>query len=517
MKKISKKGISLIVLIITIVVIIILAAVVILTLTKNNPIESAKEAALKEDIRAYQDELNMYISKEYQQTQGKRDSKITATGYEKDITSQEYNNSVYKYLSGFKKKYENKIAIKDDRIAYVGNDLKERNILQNLNVYMSKLITVKYVNEDGEELKPREYISTFDGKYMIDSPEIEGYLPALTNIIGEVTTDSEVLVEYCTECGDLAYIGLDSEGNETDVDSNIVAYTVAGIGSCKNKNIVIPRTHNSKPVIKIKEKAFNGNKTIKNLIIQDNITNIESNALNNISNLKNIKINAENISNISGGAEVLELGESVKEVSSIGYNNLKTLIINSNNINLTAQKFISTSSKNFKNIIVNEGNTKFKVEDNVLYSKDGKILYLYPSGKEGKYEFPSSVEKIVNRAFINNTYINEIYIPETVKVINTYLFQGCTNLHYVTINAANIPGDIFNNSRSQKKLCFGTNVKSIGTGGSLYPDPNSVECEYFGTMEEWNKINKGKNWYKAWGGVKVISSVKCTDGVINLE
>ena len=87
MKKISKKGISLIVLIITIVVIIILAAVVILTLTKNNPIESAKEAALKEDIRAYQDELNMYISKEYQQTQGKRDSKITATGYEKDSSS----------------------------------------------------------------------------------------------------------------------------------------------------------------------------------------------------------------------------------------------------------------------------------------------------------------------------------------------------------------------------------------------------------------------------------------------
>ena len=44
MKKINNKGISLIVLIITIIVVIILAAVVILTLSKNNPIESAKEA-----------------------------------------------------------------------------------------------------------------------------------------------------------------------------------------------------------------------------------------------------------------------------------------------------------------------------------------------------------------------------------------------------------------------------------------------------------------------------------------
>ena len=59
-----KKGISLIVLIITIIVVIILAAVVILTLSKNNPIESAKEAAFKEDTRAYQDELNMYMKME---------------------------------------------------------------------------------------------------------------------------------------------------------------------------------------------------------------------------------------------------------------------------------------------------------------------------------------------------------------------------------------------------------------------------------------------------------------------
>ena len=48
MKK--KKGISLIVLIITIIVVIILVVTVILTITKNNPIESAKEAVFKEDV-----------------------------------------------------------------------------------------------------------------------------------------------------------------------------------------------------------------------------------------------------------------------------------------------------------------------------------------------------------------------------------------------------------------------------------------------------------------------------------
>lgn len=82
MKK--KKGISLIVLIVTIIVIIILAVTVILTVTKNNPIESAKEAVFKEDVRAFQDELNMYISKEYTSLQGNRDNKITAKKYGKN-------------------------------------------------------------------------------------------------------------------------------------------------------------------------------------------------------------------------------------------------------------------------------------------------------------------------------------------------------------------------------------------------------------------------------------------------
>ena len=60
-----KKGILLIVLIVTIIVIIILAAAVILTITKNNPVSSAKEATFKEDMTSIQDELSMYLSKKY--------------------------------------------------------------------------------------------------------------------------------------------------------------------------------------------------------------------------------------------------------------------------------------------------------------------------------------------------------------------------------------------------------------------------------------------------------------------
>ena len=90
----NKKGISLIVLIVTIIVIIILAAAVILTLSKNNPIESAREATFKEDVRAFQDELSLSISKEYTEKQRQRDEKITETEFDK----------IKEYIPSFTKK-----------------------------------------------------------------------------------------------------------------------------------------------------------------------------------------------------------------------------------------------------------------------------------------------------------------------------------------------------------------------------------------------------------------------------
>ena len=73
----QKRGISLIVLIVTIIVIIVLAAVVILTITKNNPVESAKEATFKEDVKTFQDDLALTVAKQYTDKQGQRDEKIS--------------------------------------------------------------------------------------------------------------------------------------------------------------------------------------------------------------------------------------------------------------------------------------------------------------------------------------------------------------------------------------------------------------------------------------------------------
>ena len=104
-----KKGISLIVLIITIIVIIILAAAVILTITKNNPVSSAKEATFKEDVAAMQDELSMYISKKYADN---------PTSFEKSTVNLSGDDMVTELPST--KKYKDKVSVIKGKLVWAG-------------------------------------------------------------------------------------------------------------------------------------------------------------------------------------------------------------------------------------------------------------------------------------------------------------------------------------------------------------------------------------------------------------
>ena len=124
----EKKGISLIVLIITIIVIIILAAAVILTITKNNPVDSAKEATFKEDVKAFQDDLSLTVAKEYTDMQGQRDEKISTSDYDE----------IKKYIPSFTEKYKGKFIIQDDQL--VGTDSlseKEKMWANDINISTS--------------------------------------------------------------------------------------------------------------------------------------------------------------------------------------------------------------------------------------------------------------------------------------------------------------------------------------------------------------------------------------------
>ena len=104
-----KRGILLIVLIITIIVIIILAAAVILTITKNNPVSSAKEATFKEDMSNIQDELSMYLSKKYTDN---------PTSFEKSNVNLSGDSMVTELPST--KKYKDKVSVIKGKLVWNG-------------------------------------------------------------------------------------------------------------------------------------------------------------------------------------------------------------------------------------------------------------------------------------------------------------------------------------------------------------------------------------------------------------
>ena len=104
-----KRGISLIVLIVTIIVIIILAAAVILTITKNNPVSSAKEATFKEDMTSIQDELSMYLSKKYTDN---------PTSFDKSSVNLSGDSMVTELPST--KKYKEKVSVIKGKLVWAG-------------------------------------------------------------------------------------------------------------------------------------------------------------------------------------------------------------------------------------------------------------------------------------------------------------------------------------------------------------------------------------------------------------
>ncbi|ABX42363.1 leucine-rich repeat domain-containing protein [Lachnoclostridium phytofermentans] len=108
-------------------------------------------------------------------------------------------------------------------------------------------------------------------------------------------------------------------------------------------------------------------------------------------------------------------------------------------------------------LIVSSDNTNFMIKSNVLFSKDGEILYLYPQGvKDTYYYVPYGVRRIHPGAFMGNQTLNSVYIPETVDTIGIEAFKGCSNLIKVKLceGLQTIEAGAFLNCSKLKELTF---------------------------------------------------------------
>ena len=118
---------------------------------------------------------------------------------------------------------------------------------------------------------------------------------------------------------------------------------------------------------------------------------------------------------------------------------------------------------NLKSITIDSNNQNFKLVDNVLYSKDGKTLYYYPSSLiQSTFTVPNHVEKIAERAFYQCN-LTEIVLPNGLLEIGDMAFYSSTGLSQIILpkTVKHIGDNAFSNT-SLKSIVIPSSVITMG-------------------------------------------------------
>ena len=139
-KRNTQKGITLLALIITIIVLLILSAVSVQLITKSEIIEKSKLATLKHEIAQYDEELKLYTIAHREEV---NKNPINTSGYE----------NMKKYIPSFKKKYEDKLKISNNKLVYMNDNVSdaERELFNNAGIGSDEMTQIYYLDENNKE------------------------------------------------------------------------------------------------------------------------------------------------------------------------------------------------------------------------------------------------------------------------------------------------------------------------------------------------------------------------------
>ena len=198
-------------------------------------------------------------------------------------------------------------------------------------------------------------------------------------------------------------------------------------------------------VTKIRNYAFYGCDSLTGITIPDSVTSIGSSAFYGCDSLTSVTIpdivttvgnsafaKCQNLQNVTMGNSVTTIGSSAfiycskldgveipDSVTTIcdsafyGCSGLKTLTIGSS-VSAIGGNSLS-GCFNLADITVDDNNTYYKSIDGNLYTKDGKTLIQYATGKKDKtIEIPDGVTSISTSAFQNASALESVVIPDSV-------------------------------------------------------------------------------------------------------
>lgn len=247
---------------------------------------------------------------------------------------------------------------------------------------------------------------------------------------------------------DNEYTIVDCDGSATveKIPSIVNGYAVVAIGEDALAGCTfISELSIPSSVKTIGKGAFASCSSLKKVKLSDRLTEIPEGAFMGCANLTDITI-PESIEVIGTGAfygceslEKIELPDSITAVNDYAFQ--RCYALGSMDIPSSVTSFAKTALIECPSIseITAEGNTKYKVEDNVLYTSDGKtLMHAAAAALSGPFYVPEGVTEIGSGAFEYCSEITAVFISSTVSKVGDAAFRFCTSLTSIDFPAVGV-------------------------------------------------------------------------------